>query len=662
MIYDQLKTKQMITVLTIVFLLAALLSGCGANSESNDNVEMENTQTNTITDSALTVESIDPDYSDRDLDGTWDVSSATSITLEDNNIKISGSGAEVSQNTVTILEEGTFVLSGTLSDGQIVIDTTDSEKIQLVLNSASLSCLDNAPIYVKQADKVFLTLAEGTTNDISDNSTYALDEGDDEPNAAIFSKDDLTINGTGSLTVSGHYENGIASKDDLVIAGGTLNITAVKDGLRGRDSVAVYDGTITIQAGEDGIQSNNDEDAEKGWISIDGGTFNITAENDSIQAETILQVTNGYLNLKTGGGSDNTNNNINNPQNWGRKNPQQTITESETTTESAKGLKAGTALLISGGAVTIDSSDDAIHSNGNVLINAGILTLSSGDDGIHADSELVIDAGTIDVNNSYEGIEGKSITVNDGEIHVTATDDGFNAAGGNDGSSLNGRPGQNNFSESGDSYIRIAGGHIVVNASGDGIDSNGSLYVDAGTVLVNGPTNSGNGALDYNGSAEINGGIFVAAGSSGMAQNFSDSSDQNSLLIGYSSTQEAGVPVTLLDENDNLILSFTPSKTYQSIVVSSPYLEQSKAYTLYSGGNISGDSIDGLINDGSFSDGTKVVDITLSNISTSITDTGEAFSGGMGGGPGRGGPRGPGGDRERHQPPSEDSIMPQNEL
>ncbi len=270
--------------------------------------------------------------------------------------------------------------------------------------------------------------------------------------------------------------------------------------------------------------------------------------------------------------------------------------------------------------------------------------MSSGDDGIHADSSLVVKNGTIDISQSYEGLEGTTITVNGGKIHVTAKDDGFNAAGGNDGSALGGRPGENNFTveksnDGNDStFIRITDGYVNINASGDGIDSNGSLFVDGGTVLVNGPTNNGNGPLDYNGVAEITGGNLAVAGSSGMAQNFSDSSSQNSLLVAYSSVQKAGTLVSLLDESGNTILSFTPAKDYQSIVISTPKLEPGKTYTLYSGGSTGGKNTDGLYTDGNYSPGTKVVSVTLSGVATSISDTGDQITG-MGG-PGMGGPKG----------------------
>ncbi|MEL7567771.1 MAG: carbohydrate-binding domain-containing protein, partial [Dehalobacterium sp.] len=575
-------------------------------------------------------------------------------------------------------DAGVYVLTGTLTDGRIMVEAADSDKVQIVLNEVSLTSSDNAPIYVKQADKVFLTLAEGTKNAVTDGAAYTLADGEEEPDAAIFSKEDLTINGAGALTVTANYKNGIASKDDLIITGGTITVTAVNDGLKGRDGVAVYDGAFVINAAEgDGIQSNNNEDTEKGWVSIDGGTFDITACHDGIQAETALQITDGTLTIKTGGGSANasTDSMDNERPEWGKWNYETAPpgekdgpvsmenTESKVSTESrdntdgtdssdssdsTKGIKAGTTINVTGGKINIDSSDDGVHANGDVNISGGTFTISSGDDGIHADAALVADNAVIDILKSYEGLEGMTITVKGGTIHITSRDDGINASGGNDGSSF-GRPGDNNFtpensSEETDSvFIRIIDGCVVVNASGDGIDANGSLYIDGGTVLVNGPTNNGNGPLDYNGVAEITGGIFVAAGSSGMAQNFSASSTQNSLLLAYSSVQKAGTLVSLLDESGKNVLSFTPEKDYQSIVISTPELKQGKTYTLYSGGSTTGNNIDGLYTEGNYSAGTEVIKVTLSGIATGVSDTGDPINtmggpGGPGGGP-KGGPR-----------------------
>ncbi|RYD04942.1 hypothetical protein N752_12200 [Desulforamulus aquiferis] len=411
------RTGKLIPML-IAILFITLVIGCQTTSSAAIPSE-----TMTVNEVAI----IDPGYSNRDLEGTWDAETATSISLNGSSIAISGAGATASGGQLTISTAGVYVLSGTLDKGQIIVDAADSDKVQIVLNGVSITCPDSAPIYVKQADKVFLTLGEGTKNTITDGATYILADGEEEPDAAIFSKEDLTINGSGELIVKANYNNGITSKDDLIITGGDIIVNSARDGLRGRDMVAIYGGAFVINADGDGIKSNNDKDTDKGWVSIDGGTFEITAGNDGIQAETIAQITGGTITIKTGGGSAEASVARQNDMRpgWGKDQAEQTDAS-----ESTKGIKGKTAVYVTGGNINIDSKDDSLHSNGDICITAGTLILSAGDDGIHADASVVVNGGTIHITNSYEGVEGKTIVINGGEIHVTASDDGINAADG----------------------------------------------------------------------------------------------------------------------------------------------------------------------------------------------------------------------------------------
>jgi hypothetical protein len=252
--------------------------------------------------------------------------------------------------------------------------------VVLLLNGADITSSTSAPIYVNNANKTVITLAKGTENYVSDGATYIFaDAGSDEPNAAIFSKDDLTINGNGSLIVDANYNNGIDSNDDLKIISGSITVTSVNDGIKGRNSIAIKDGTITVNAGGDGLQSNNDEETGKGTIAIEGGTLNITAELDGIQAETSMLVSGGDINLSTGGGSINSSTQEG-WGNWGMDNNSNIVD----TAASAKGLKAGLDITITGGTIDIDSSDDSIHSNNSITIDGGNILLASGDDGVHS--------------------------------------------------------------------------------------------------------------------------------------------------------------------------------------------------------------------------------------------------------------------------------------
>ena len=663
----------------IIALIAALslaltFTGCSSNKASNKGNEANDSITNVA---------VEDDYAGiGEIDAT--------ITLGDN-ITVEGPGATADANKVTISSAGVYSVSGTLSDGQIIVDTEDAENVYLLLNGVNITCSNSSPIYIKSAKNAILVLSDNSENIITDGEDYVYeDETKEEPDAAIFSKDDLTIRGNGSLTVAGNHKNGITSKDDFKITHGNINITSTDDGIKGRDSITIKGGNITVNAGGDGFKSNNDEDETKGYISLEGGTINITAAQDGIQAETDLTVAAGDITINSGGGSVNGSSNTSNtvPGGWGNWNGGSTsgtdmptpptgnkgsdattgaspkgddtlipptgapgasiddpsakdnpdtaplapgtapMDPNATTTEdsesvSAKGLKATKALAINGGTITIDSSDDSIHSNDAVVINGGTLNLTSGDDGIHGDTSLDINGGDILISKSYEGIESTKITINEGNIDITASDDGVNAAGGNDGSSINGRPGQNAFSGS-TGALNINGGYLKVNADGDGLDANGPIEMSSGTVLVNGPTNNGNGALDYDGTFNISGGILIAAGSAGMAQSPSTSSSQYSLSIGVG-TLEANTLIHIEDEDGSEILTFAPTKTYQTVIVSSPNIVKGKTYKVYSGGSSTGTENNGLYTGGSYTPGNEVGSATLSN---SVTAIGTA-SGGM---------------------------------
>lgn len=242
---------------------------------------------------AFDVAALDLEYSNRDKDASYDDASATHIVLSGATDTVDGDGASVEGSTVTISAEGTYVVSGSLDDGRLVVEVADTDKVQVVLNGASIHNEDGPAFYVRQADKCFVTLADGTTNTLTDGTDYVLEDGSDEPYATLFSRADLTLNGSGTLTVTSSYRHAVCSKDDLVITGGTYVVDAVEDALRGRDCVKIADGDFTLTAGGDGIKSNKDTKATKGFVSIDGGTFTIQAGDDGIQAQTYLRIAGG---------------------------------------------------------------------------------------------------------------------------------------------------------------------------------------------------------------------------------------------------------------------------------------------------------------------------------------------------------------------------------
>ncbi len=620
MISKRVKTTITSLMLGLLLLALPIVSGCSKSAAGT-------ATGTTASNPAVTASNISVVFDSDDLTSNWDSAAAAQIAFQGSSATVKGDGAVVNGNVITIKSGGDYVVSGKISDGQIIIDTSDSKTVQLVLNGIDLTSLTSAPIYVKNAAKTVVTLAAGTSNTITDGNSYVLAGNSDEPNAAIFSHDDLTINGTGSLTVNGNYQHGINCKDDLKIVSGNITVNSVQDGIRGRNCIAVKAGSIVVDADSDGLQSNNDEDAGRGFIYIESGQLEITAGNDGLQAATEVVVKDGQLSITAGGGSSNGISHSNQSM------PGQAQTTASTTTaESAKGIKAGTGISIAQGVVDIDSADDAIHSNGSIIISGGTINLDSGDDGVHADTALEVNGGTITIAKSYEGLESASIAINGGDISVTASDDGINTAGGSDGSSVNGRPGQNNFDASDGSQLSISGGYIYVNARGDGIDVNGDWVMTGGTVLVDGPTDNGNGALDYNGSFSLNGGWLAAAGSSGMAQAPGSTSSQASLKLNLGS-QAAGTLVNIVDSQGQNILTFAPAKAYASVVVSSPQIKSGSVYTVYTGGSCSGTQKNGLYSGGSYTPGTQVASLTASGTVTEYGQSGGGMTGRPGGRP-----------------------------
>ncbi|MDQ0231842.1 carbohydrate-binding domain-containing protein [Metabacillus malikii] len=621
-------------------ICATCLFAC-SNSEENQSAASQaavaKAETlNTIGDEAiLSVINEKVSYSDEDFYSEW--KNGTTIQLNGSSASAEGNGGVVIEgNIINIRTSGVYVISGKLDDGQIIVNAEDKGTVRLILNGAEIHSSTSSPLYIEQAGKTVISLEDGTTNELHDAKSYVnVDSESNEPDAALFSKDDLTINGTGTLIVNGNYNNGITSKDALYITGGSIQVDAVDDGIIGRDLVAVKDGEFSITAGGDGIKSTNDKDEEKAPIAIEAGTFDIEAGNDGIQSETSLFIADGTFTISTGDGSPEVvATNENNRPTPSRTNETNTNeTETETETESTKGLKAAIELAIGGGGFEIDSLDDAIHSNQSITIIDGKFTLATGDDALHADKAIYTKGGNITVTKSYEGIESQSITIAGGEIEVNSVDDGINVGGGVDGSGMD--MAQAEASET--NLLSINGGTIYVNAEGDGLDANGSILMTDGTVIVNGPTNNNNGSLDYDQTFEISGGLLIAAGSSGMMMATSDTSTQNTITMNYPTVQAADTLIHLEDSDGNSIATFAPVKEYQSVIISSPKLASDTSYTLYSGGTAKGTGTNGLYTNGMDQAGTKVVDFTISNTVTWLNESGvtEAQAG-------MGGPRGGG--------------------
>lgn len=555
--------------------LALALTGCAAAEQSPTSVATTTTAAAEVaeaTTAALTSENA-ADHGTAS-DDEWDAADEVAITLTGGSAASTGAGVTVDGGTVTITAAGTYRISGTLTDGQVVVDTADDGVVRLVLDGADITSSTGAALAVLDAERAVVILAGGSENSLTDAATYTFpDAATDEPNAALFSAADLTIGGTGALTVTGRYNDGIATKDGLVISGGTITVDAADDGIRGRDYVVIRGtASVAVVAGGDGLKSDNAEDATMGYVSVEAGTVTVDAAADGLDAETDVLVSGGDVAVTAGGGAS----------------------AALAADASAKGLKGTVSVVVSGGTLTVDSADDALHSATAVTVTGGALTIATGDDAAHADAALAISGGSITVTESYEGLEALTIAISGGEIEVHSSDDAVNVAGGADGSGQQapanrqaGGPGGGGdmFAVTEGASLTISGGTTVLYADGDGLDSNGTAAMTGGTVLVHGPTEEMNGAIDVVGGFTVDGGLLVAAGSAGMAETPDDASAQAYLGISFGTGIRAGTEVVVQAPDGSAVLTFTPAKTAATLVVSSPDLVAGTAYTVVVGGS-----------------------------------------------------------------------------
>ena len=565
-----MKKNRIIPLIMCAAFLISVLGGCTKTKSENSSgssatVNIDADSLETLANEFLNSDTAEPDFEN-----------ATEILLSETSAKVSGNGAAANGTDITISDGGTYIVSGTLSDGGIVVNAPKEEVI-LVLDNADITNKDGSAIYIYKSSKTTVYAKDGTSNSLKDGEGYSFDGNfssaeDEEPNACIYSKSDLVVSGGGIINITAVYNNGITSKDTLKIKNCTVNVTAKNHGINGKDCLALKSAEITVKSGGDSLRSTNDSDSTLGYIITDDSTVNLTATEDGVQAYTALFVNSGTFYIMSGGGFEST------PQ----------------TDVSSKGLKAGSLVKIIDGEFTLNCCDDAVHSNGNVVISGGKITISTGDDGIHADSNASISGGKITVEQSYEGVEGETVDISGGTINIIASDDGINAAGGNDNSGFG--PRFDNFGGCESVYINISGGLIKINASGDGIDSNGSLCVSGGETYISGPTDNGNGALDCDGEAVITGGTVAAAGSSGMAMNFGNSSTQGSIMINCNNSSSE---IVLKDSSDNTLISYTPEKNYSNVVISCPEIEVGKTYYVTAGGQTVSVTPDSLIYGGS---------------------------------------------------------------
>ena len=630
--------KKLITII-LALSLCASITGCtkqsGVAAVNTSTAQTETTSDATIL-SKINISS----------GKTESVGNADTFIELGNNVTVNSKGVTVENNKVTITSAGTYSIKGSLTDGQIIVNAGDEDKVYIILNGVNITCSNSAPIYVKNAKKAIISLADNTENIIKDGENYVFEsDSTDEPNAAIFSKSDLIFIGNGSLTVDGKYKNGIASKDDLKIESGNITVNAKEDGVKGKDSVVITNGNIKINSGEDGINSSNDENPEKGYVLIEGGKIDITVVQDGIQAETNAFVKDGDITINTGGGSENAP--VKEQQNGGRVwenklSATTTTTTSEDEAASSKAIKAGVNIVTEGGIFNLNACNDGMHSNNNLVVNGGTFNISSGSKGMHSDSTLTVNGGNINIAKAYEGVEGETITINNGEINIISSDDGINASSNSEVAVGNGGADSKGSASAGTAKLNINGGKISVNANGDGLDANGSIYMKDGTVIVNGPTADMDGSLDYDGTFTVTGGTLITGGSAGMAQAPSTESTQNSIKVTLAA-QLANTLVRIENADGKEVVTFAPSKQYASFVISSPKIKTGSTYKVYVGGSSTGSATNGLYSDGTYTKGEEIGGATISGTVTEIMQAGVTVSshGGAGGHGGQGGMKGP---------------------
>lgn len=567
-----------------------------------------------------------PEFTDADNEQEIDITNATEIQFSDSSASVSGGGASAAGTCVTVTRAGTYLVTGTCTDGQLIIDAGDKDTVCLVFQNVTLASQTSAAVYVKNAGKTVLNAAKDTVNMLSDALQYT-NQFDGEPDAAVYAKDDLTINGLGAFQITGNYNDAVKSKDTLRITGSTLTVQSADDGLCGKDFVCISGGEISVTAAGDGIKSTYDTDFQKGAVSICGGDISITAGADGIQVQNKVQIDGGMLKIVSGGGAEQAEDKTS----AGFAPHNSNVNSSFASDGSYKGVK-GYLVTVTGGTLNLDCADDAVHSNHTAEIYGGILTLQSGDDGIHADTLLTVSGGNIDIMQSYEGLEAAKVSLQGGEIRITASDDGVNAAGGRDNSQQNGKMGGDPFS-SDESLLEITGGKLIVDASGDGLDSNGDILMSGGEVYINGPTDGGNGALDYAGTFTATGGTLFAAGSAGMAQSISESSSVYAVAIGVSAQEDTAVRLLRADGSE--VYSFAPTKQFSHLVIVSPEIQKGETYTVTTANFDGGENTDGLLIGASYTSETEVGTFTAETVSSTVGTALGGF-GGRGGFSGNG--------------------------
>lgn len=561
---------------------------------------------------------------------------AAKINLNNQYTSTNSPNVEINGSSVTILGSGVYVISGTLEDGSIIVDSADSAVVRLVLNGVNITSSDFSAIYVRQAEKTILSLVPGTENFLSDGSSYDEEKLEEQkPSAALHSRDDLTINGSGSLTINANYQDGIKADDILKITEGSITINAADDGINANDYILALDVDLNIVSGGDGIKCDHSKE-ENGFIVFESTNISIESECDGISASSSLFMNDTETNIVSGGGSQNASKSSSEAPpggmggfrgmgfggGFGGWNSQ-----TEADTPSTKSIKA-TDIEVRGGNFVLDSAEDCLHSDNDMTIEGGVFSILSGDDGVHADMNLILNPESIDISKCVEGLEGAYITIDGGNISIVSSDDGINAAGENSSGFFGGgmmHSSEEKTSEE-DIYLTINGGHIYIETSGDGMDSNGSAVMNGGYMEIYGPEDGGNGSIDVGDGGYVlimNSGSLLAVGSSGMAEHPSENSPQRTVVFNLGETYSAGSTISIIDSGGSEIISGYSNKKFEWLCASTEKITEGETYRL-------------------IIDGEEIAEVTSSE---NVSSYGSSSGFGMGGGGNRNGGRGFAGNR-----------------
>jgi len=597
--------KKVISVILVLTLSLTLLASCSKKQDKEIQTANEQKTVETEKPQVDFDKTATDMFTERDRKSDYDEKDAITITLSGDSAVASDGSVRISGSDITLTKDATYIISGKLN-GSITVDAPDIAKPHIVLKGADITSKSSAALYILNADKVIVTLED--TNSLANGGEF--EKSDNNIDGALFSKQDVTINGGGALTVTSPAGHGIVCKDDLVITDGSITINSASHGIDANDSVRIDKAGITIDSGKDAIKAENTDDASLGFVYISGGNIKAEAEGDGISAGAYMQIDGGSIDLTVGGGSENGEKEHSDGfggfmggghGGMARPGEMQTVTDTvDESSTSMKGLKAANDIMISGGNITVNSADDSIHSDSSVTIKGGTFKIASGDDAIHAEETLTVTGGTVDITESYEGLEALHIVIEAGDIKLKASDDGFNAAGGTDSSGMtggrdgmfgggHGEPGGHGgmggpggmgggTSQNSNGSIKVLGGNIYINSSGDGMDANGTLEISGGNTVVVGPTQGDTATLDYDVSGTISGGSFIGTGGAGMAQSFSDS-EQGVVAVSVGN-MSAGEKITLKDKDGNIIAEHSPELSYAVVIISTPEIKKGESYSL----------------------------------------------------------------------------------